>query len=281
MNELNILDETLDYLNGTDYSIPVIDYDFLVKLDEAGLTFDDLNDMLVNENVATYAKENIANIVDLKNQWKKIADKFTMHKFIIRYIKDEKQEALLHKHFDNICDEDVKYGSYKKSFNYLCSFFGLPNKGVILEWITFENDKVDKNQKVVKLRYSRGLARVNIPEGMYLLHSTHVGGINKLIPSFKSKSKGKYFYPSNRVFFTVQKNINPYKFGSGKNKYIPVASQKMYKYTPKKPYQTAFIDPSYSMKGEINLRSVYIETDKPIEVIDITNAKTDIFNNLK
>jgi hypothetical protein len=278
MKNLLQLDEALDFLNGTDYAIPTIDYDFLVKLDEAGLTFDDLNEMLT-EGVISDTKSNISNIVDLRNQWKKIADKFEMHKFIERYIKDDKQDKLVHKHFDIICDDNVNYGEYKRSFAYLCSFFGLPNKGVIIEWITFYEGK--DGQKIAKLRFSKGLAKVNIPEGMRLFHSTTVKGIDNLIPAFKSKTKGKYFYPSKRVFFTVQKNINPYKFGSGKHKYLNIADTKMYKYTPKQLYQTAYIDPSYSLKSEGGLRSVYIETDKNIPVVDITNAKTDLFNNVK
>ena len=109
---------------------------------------------------------------------------------------------------------------------------------------------------------------------MMLYHSSPAKGIDKLIPSFRSKSKGKYFYPTNRVFFTIQKDINPYKFGLGKGKFINTGSTvSLYKYTPKKTYSEVYMDPTYSLKGEIGLRSVYVETNSPIPVIDITNQK--------
>lgn len=188
---------------------------------------------------------------------------------------------MIHKWYDIICDPNVKYGDYKRAYSFFCNFFGIPNKGTIIEWFSFDSDKTDKVQKKISIRYSRGLAKVNIPDGMILYHSSPAKGISKLIPSFKSKTQGKFFYPSNRVFFTVQKDINPFKFGLGKNKYIPIKDVKLFRYTPKKEIREVYIDPTYSLRGEINLRSVYIETDQPIPVIDITSAKRDAFGNVK
>lgn len=276
------LDRALAYLNdGIIYEdkVPEIDFNFLVQLEEAGLTIDD---MIAMDEGVEEVKQNIANIVELRRQWKRMADKFTMHKWITIYIKDEAHDKQIHAMYDKICSPDIKYNEYKKCYKFFCTLAGIPEKGTILEWITFGKDKTDKVQKVVNIKYSRGLHVINIPEGMILYHVSPAKNIKELLPSFKSKTAGKYFYPSNRVFFTIQKDINPYKFGLGKGKIINTGSTvKLYKYTPKKKYQEVFMDPTYSLKGEIGLRSVYVETDSPIPVIDITKMKSDVFGNVK
>jgi hypothetical protein len=281
-------------------SIPELSIDFLIALDEYGLTFDDLDsydeeailetiaDAIPGANATKEIQKHLTNVKDLHNQWKKVADKFTMHKWIYRYIKDEKEEELLHKNYDILCAEGNtrdtgNYSAYKKAFKFMCNFFGLPTDGVVIEWFTFDNDKEDKHQKKLSIRYSRGLAKVRVPDGMLLYHASPAKGIDKLIPAFKSKTAGKFMYPNNRVFFTVQKKINPFKFGLGKHKYLPIKDKdvELYYYTPSKPITTVYIDPTYSLKGEANLRSVYVETDSPIPVIDITHAKKDIVGKEK
>jgi len=282
------LDAALDYLNegvvNENFDIPTIDFNFLVQLEEAGLTIEDM--IALDEGISD-VKQNIDNILDLRRQWKRMADHFEMHKWVKIEIKNEIQDRNIHEMYNKMCDQDTKYTEYKKCYKFFCKLAGIPEKGTIIEWVTFEKIKnrgadrsMDKD--FVNIKYSKGLHVINIPEGMILYHSSPAKGIDKLIPSFKSKTQGKYFYPSNRVFFTVQKDINPYKFGLGKGKIINTgATTKLYKYTPKKKYQEVFMDPTYSLKGEIGLRSVYVETNSPIPVIDITNKKSDVFGNVK
>jgi hypothetical protein len=277
------LDAALDYLNegviNENFDIPTIDFNFLVQLEEAGLTIEDM--IALDEGIGD-VKQNIDNIIELRKQWQRMADHFVMHKWITRYIKDEKEDKKIHEMYNKMCDPDIKYNEYKKCYKFFCNLAGIPEKGTIIEWMTFTKDKTDKDQNVVNIKYSKGLHVINIPEGMILYHSSPAKGIKELIPTFKSKTQGKYFYPSNRVFFTIQKDINPYKFGLGKGKFINTGSTtKLYKYTPKQKYQEVFMDPTYSLKGEIGLRSVYVETNSPIPVIDITNRKSDVFGNVK
>lgn len=272
-----------------------LDIDFVLKLQESGLSLMELNDLdldSIDETVAdmipgSQGVKTVANhlddIKDLRNQWDKVADKFVMHKWINRFIKDEKEEAELHKYYDIICEEGntdsgAKYTQYKKAFKYFCDYFGLPVDATIIEWFTFDYDKEDKQQKKLSIRYSRGIAKIRVPDDMILYHSSPAKGITQLIPSYKSKTKGKFLYPDKRVFFTVQKNINPFKFGMGKHKYLPIKDKdtKLYKYTPAKPIGTVYIDPTYSLRGEQGLRSVYVKTESPINVKDITNAKKNI-----
>lgn len=266
-----------NYLNNNN-DIPSIDLGVLIELNELGAdleNIDSLDESFMQSKVIDDIKKKQINLQDLKNQWKKVADKFTMHKWIYRYIKDDKQEEMLHKYYDILCDDNVSYGEYKKAYKFFCNFFGIPSKGTVIEWFTFDTDKQDKGQKKIAIRYSRGIAKVNIPEGMRLLHTSPAKNIKELIPTFKSKTKGKFFYPQKRVYFTVDKDINPFRYGLGNQKSklakYTVANKvissketsELSKYTPSTEIQTAYIDPTYAIFKE---RSVYVDTEKPISV---------------
>jgi hypothetical protein len=291
MNNLYSLDEAISYLNGNyDNSIPELDYSFLVEMDRLDLSIEDLEaynetvaDMVPGTKTAKNIVKSYSDIKELKNQWLKVASKFTMHKWIYRYIKDDKQEAMLHKYYDILvdCDNDVsgkEYTNYKKAYRFICSFFGIPQDGTVIEWIVFNKNSDDKEQKQIAIRYSRGLAKIHIPEGVQLFHSSPANNIKELVPTFKSKTKGKFLYPMKRIYFTVQKQINPFKYGMGDNKFIPISKTKLSKYTPKNIISEVYIDPTYALFGD---RSVYVNTDKPIEVLNITGLKSNMFGKVK
>ena len=201
------------------------------------------------------AKQNKIDMDALKKQWEAAAGKFVQHKWIYRYT-DEKQKAALEKHYANLTDDNVYYSTYKRSFNAICKFMGIPADIVIIENMVFDHDKVDKEQWKVSVKYSKGLVKVEIPEGVQLLHVSPVENITELVPAFRSKVKGKYMYPKKRVFFTVAKEMRSTKAGlEGK--------RKTYLYTPKQPIRTAYIDPTYS---SFTFKSIYIETDTAIPV---------------
>lgn len=202
-------------------------------------------------------KHTVDNIKDLYDQWKKTTDKFVNKKWIYRYT-DEKQRDALKKHWDNLVDPNVYYSVYKRSFKAICKFMGLPHDEVILEWIRFTKDEVDKGQLKVSVRYSRGKVKVKIPKGVRLIHVSPVGGIKSLMPTFRSKSVGKYMYPSKRVFFSLMKETSSFKSGN--------LNKKSYKYTTSDEFEYAYIDPTYSSFSE---GCVYIETDSPIGVISL------------
>lgn len=252
------------YILDESETIPVIDYNALLLAEACGFDFENPSEESLNEALIEAPKAlknlkmNLDDINDLKNQWKKVASKFTMHKWIERFIKDEKQDAMLHKYHDIICDDNVSYSDYKKAYKFFCQFFGIPNKDTIIEWIEFQNSKDSNTNKKIAIRYSKGLAKVNIPEGMKLVHTSPADNITALNPAFKSKTKGKFFYPNNRIYFTVQKNINPFKYGVDKK-------TKLTQYTPANKILTAYIDPTYAIFKE---RSVYVETEKPIPVVN-------------
>ena len=224
----------------------------------------------LKESLIDDAKKKIKHMTDMKalyKGWDEKSKSFVTHRWIDRLIT-EQQEEMLRKHFDIMNAEDVKYGDYKKSFNQICKFMGLPNKGIILEWFEIQEDKEGKSGgKKAAVRYSKGLETVQIPEDCQLLHISPKDDIKELIPTFKSKTGGKYFYPSSRCFFTVDKEIDIWRAGN--------VGKKTTKYATKDNYKTAYIDPTYNTSKD---RSVYIETDSPIPVLKVEDKFRDIKN---
>lgn len=214
-------------------------------------------------------KKNMINVKDLKDQWKKVAGSFVKHKWIYRYI-DDKQKETLENHYAVLCDDNSTYYDYKKSFKYICRFMGLPHDKIIIEHLVFRKDETDKDQWEMALRYSKGLAKVTIPDGVRLIHISPVSDIKELIPTFRSKTKGKYMYPSKRIFFTIQKDIKLRKAG--------IQTTKTIRYTPLKDIKTAYIDPTYSDFGS---GAVYIDTEIPVAVETLEKKLFGIFKTHK
>lgn len=143
----------------------------------------------------------------------------------------------------------------KKAFSFICKFMGIPKNKVIIENLVIKHDEKDPEKNRVALKYSKGLARVNIPDDIKLIHVSPADNIKELNPTFRSKVKGKYMYPTKRIFFTVQREI--------KKKQAGLEGKKLSKYKTKQNYSVAYIDPTYS---DFRSGSVYIPTDSPIPV---------------
>lgn len=219
----------------------------------------------LDENLIDDVKQKIADLNALKEEWKKTAGTFVKHKWIYRYINEE-QKARLNKYYEMLTKDDTTYQEYKKAFTYISQFMGLPKDKIIIENLVFEKDKKDKDQDVVAVKYSKGLAKVQIPPNVHLIHVSPADNIQNLEPSFRSKVKGKYMYPTKRCFFTVAKEIKPTHAGLEKTKTT--------RYSTKDNYTTAYIDPTYADFAD---GSVYIETDKPIPVEKYEKKMLNIF----
>lgn len=209
--------------------------------------------MVIDEGVSDIAKK-ITTEAELRKQWNEVAKKFVKHHWITRHI-NESQRAMLDKYYKMLTDDDTSYQDYQKGFRAICKFMGLNYKEVIIEHLLFQHDSKDPDQPIVALNYSRGLAKVTLPEGIRLVHISPADNIQALQPSFRSKVKGKYMYPSKRIFFTIKKDINPTKAG--------IQHTKTYRYTPTAEIKTAYIDPTYADYGS---GFVYVETNSPIPV---------------
>ena len=221
-------------------------------------------DLQESINFIDGVKNGYKNTKELKEQWRKVADTFVKHKWIYRYITPEQKDQL-EKHYAVLTADKPFYSSYKRSFKFICKFMGLPDNMVIIENMIFTKDKQDKNQWEIALKYSKGLVKVKIPDGVRLIHVSPVPNLKELIPTFKSKTVGKYMYPTRRVFFTVAKDIKPNKAG--------LEGQTTTRYTPKQEIKTVYIDPTYS---EFRSGAVYVETDIPIPVETLDRKWADL-----
>ena len=231
---------------------------------------DELNWLYDEASIIDEYKKNQINMAELKKQWEAVADKFVTSVWLKRYI-NEKQKEMLEKYYKNLVDDNVTYSDYKKSFNFMAKFFGLPSKTIIIEDLQFHYDEKDKEQFVAALRYSKGQAKVQIPEGVSLIHIAPVDGITELKPSFRSKKKGMFMYPSYRVFFTIAKDIKSNKAGLS-------SANRLYRYRTTKDIKEAYIDPTYNKFQD---GSVYIETETPIPVERYDKWLEKFFNNIQ
>lgn len=196
---------------------------------------------------------------DLKNQWEKLGKMMVTNKWITRYVNPQ-QEAMIQKYLDIMNKEDVKWTEYRLAFVQICKFFGLNNRETVIEWLEFQ-DKGNEG-RVAACRYSKGLARVNIPPNIRLTHFSPVDKLTELQPTFKSKKAGKFFYSSPRVYFTIKEKLNPFKFGV--DRHVTRICYQTVDYI-----STAYIDPTYILFKD---RCVYVDTVKPIRVQRVGTA---------
>ena len=234
----------------------------------------EIEDDVYEETVKSKLGEYIRSLRDtdlIKKSWNKLASGFK-HSESSKLVTDEKVLKQLKEDY-LVLRKEPNYSKYKKSFDNMCKFFALPTNETIIENVDFirKNDGVE-----VKLRYSSGRKRIMIPNGTCLLHVSPVAGIKELEPTFKSKTEGKYMYPSKRVYFTLGRKVKSNKAGLEKQK-------KSYKYTPKENVQTAYIDPALA---NYKVGAVYIDTSFPVPVEDydtkmakLQNIKESITND--
>ena len=240
----------IDYING---NVDYLGYDNYVT------------ESLSNDALSLFVDNIDKHIIlnSLRKVWKENSKDFKYHKWIYKELANDKQCKIISKYIDTMCKDNVSYGQYKKAFKYICKFMDIPYDRSIIELIDIKNQN-NSDKKVLAVRYSKGLVKVNIPNDAILIHISPNDNITGLKPTFKSKNKGKYFTPSNRVYFTIMKPFNDRKAGlhGVDTKYV---------YTPTVKFTSAYIDPmSITFKYGA---SVYIETDTPISVEKLENDK--------
>lgn len=213
------------------------------------------NDSTVYESLRSELGRFIRDRVDLKQirkDWTEKSKKF--FKAWKAKIINEKEKKELEKAYDILKKPNVSYNEYKKSFDKFANFFGYPTEGIIIEHIVFS--KTDDGEDKLAVRFSKGEEQVVIPNGTMLCHVSPSPTIKELEPAFRSKTVGKYLYPSPRCFFTIKKAIANKKAGLSGN---------LHKYTPVENIRFAYIDPSYvSFKDG----SVFVKTKTPIKMMN-------------
>lgn len=175
-------------------------------------------------------------------------------------VTDEEFERM--KECIDIIETTENYEEYKKAFSRFCYFCHIVPRGVILvKYDLKKGNKPDHNYLYVKYTYNT--KRMELPEGSQLYHMSKVGGIKELIPFFRGKAAKGYKYDKPRIYFTIRKNMPKimadYKVG-----------EKMHMYLCKEKIKNVFVDP---MLWGYASGAVYIETNKPIPVEEITDSK--------
>lgn len=250
-------DELLKTLNDT-YSLPSFCESFgLIPVDESTIIF---------ESIKAELGKMIRDKLDMKvirSAWEDVASKFT-HKWVGETL-DENEKKMLTDAYDVLKKENLSFMEYKKNFAKIARFVGLSTDDIILENVVFSKDEESGKDKIA-VRYSKGKQQVIIPNGTCLLHVSPVANIRELRPAFRSKTVGKYMYPSPRCFFTLGREIKPTQAG--------LENKTTYKYTPVDTIRTAYIDPTYT---DYNTGAVYIETSLPIKVMDFNEKMKKVF----
>ena len=160
----------------------------------------------------------------------------------------------------DIIETTEDYEEYSKAFNRFCYFCHIVPRGVILvKYELKRSPKRDKNSLYVKYTYNT--KRMTLPEGTALYHMSKVAGITELKPFFRGKAAKGYKYDKPRIYLTIRKNM-PKIMADYK------AGEKMHMYLVKEPIKDVFVDPM--LWGYVS-GAVYVETNKPIKVEEITD----------
>ena len=239
--------ESVDELNESEE--PVFD-NMLEFMEYYGLEFCDDDDEF-EESFASKLGE-ITRSIDskwgIRKAWKKLTSEIKVKTKEVRF-KNRKEKEKLKKDFKTISDNKT-FLFYKKSYNDICKFFGITEKNIIIE-------RLDIAEKSATIRYSESRPKkIIIPNDSMLLHASPVKGIKELEPTFRSKVRGRYLYPSKRVYFTIGKQVSTRKGGMN-------GVSKLYRYTPRESIKTAYIDPACT---DFGMGAIYIDTMFPIPV---------------
>jgi hypothetical protein len=156
-------------------------------------------------------------------------------------------------------ETEEDYKEYKKAFDRICYFCHVMSRGVIFAKYELKKGKQDKNS--FYLKYTYNTKRMTLPEGSQLYHISKVGGITELMPFFRGKSERGYKYDKPRIYLTIRKNMPKLMADYG-------ATKKTHTYLVKEPIRQVFVDPM--LWGYVS-GAVYIETNKPIKVEEITD----------
>lgn len=189
---------------------------------------------------------------DFKTYWMEKRKIFRSNIWDDREVSKE-EFVVYQQSYDIMCKPDVDYDQYKDAFDRFCVLFDILPETTIIENLHFESED---NEYRILMRYSTGTVKVRIPDDIDLLHVSPAKDIDILIPTFKSKTEGKYFYPNKRIYFTVgNKRIPSKKSG--------LEDTKVYRYEPTEHISEAYIDPTYT---QFSVGAVFVRTENPIDV---------------
>lgn len=235
----------------------------------------DINDTSVKEGMSNY--ESLAELFvdqetkEFLSKWKTGNEVHKMKEFKTSTLTD-KEYIAMKEVFSVLKTEKDDYDKYKKAFNKLCKFCNIvPNGTIITKYELSKGKEDDSNNLYVE--YTENTRPITMPPDTKLYHQSVVGGIKELIPRWKlrGKSQNGYLCDKPRIYLTMSKKLPKI---STDNK----LSDKMHIYEVLTTPDKVFVDP---LLPDVFQKAVYVETDKPIPVKEITpDTITDKIKNL-
>lgn len=223
-----------------------------------------INDTSVKEGMSNY--ESLAELFvdqetkEFLSKWKTGNEVHKMKEFKTSTLTD-KEYLAMKEVFSVLKTEKDDYDRYKKAFNKLCKFCNIvPNGTIITKYELSKGKEDDKNNLYVE--YTENTRPITLPADTKLYHQSVVGGIKELIPRWKlrGKSENGYLCDKPRIYLTMSKKLPKI---STDNK----LSDKMHIYEVLNTPDKVFVDP---LLPDVFQKAVYVETDKPIPVKEIT-----------
>ena len=223
-----------------------------------------INDTSVKEGMSNY--ESLAELFvdqetkEFLSKWKTGNEVHKMKEFKTSTLTD-KEYLAMKEVFSVLKTEKDDYDRYKKAFNKLCKFCNIvPNGTIITKYELSKGKEDDKNNLYVE--YTENTRPITLPADTKLYHQSVVGGIKELIPRWKLRGKNEngYLCDKPRIYLTMSKKLPKI---STDNK----LSDKMHIYEVLNTPDKVFVDP---LLPDVFQKAVYVETDKPIPVKEIT-----------
>lgn len=201
------------------------------------------------------------------DRWKTSNQNHAIQKFKSTQLSDDDYERVK-LCIETMKDSMVEYPEYKKAFDRFCYFCHIVPRGVIIRSFDLKYGK--PNHHSLYVEYTYNTKKMELPEGTTLYHMSKVGGITELLPFFQGKAAKGYLYDKPRIYFTIRKNmpkfLADYKF-----------NEKLHMYVCKEKIKYVYVDPLVwsNIQG-----AVYVETNKPIKVEEVTKSSINRIMNM-
>ena len=208
-----------------------------------------------------------------------IDDKYKNGPYCVRYKKGESEPMnpdLEDKIFKLglICRSTNDYGEYKSAYDELCDILGFPRDAVCMPGSS-SRSALKNGYFLWRINSVREKETLTLKPGTKLYHTSSIKGLTELKPSFRaiaySDADCDAMYPTQRVYFFL-KNPGKRFDTSNAGKFKRGAKDYVYEYIVNSPMKVK-ID-TEATHGSYR-KAVFIETDTPIPVKDVTEEFKD------
>ena len=152
------------------------------------------------------------------------------------------------------------YSEYKKAYNKFITRCGLPERSILVlprSEVQFYIEIIDDNKYKIFVTAELDDDKMYIDSSVTLYHTTRIPNLKELRPTFRASDH--ILYPTPRVYFYMH---NPgSRISAGEHK----VRDGEYVYQVKPTPNMVYVD------QELHGYAIYVETNKPLNVIDVTD----------